>query len=75
MAEKVAAPWLASACEQAATLLPGKRVSELASRCQSRAQGPMGLLSRRWWSASPPAGHGNGERVRLELRSAMAARR
>ena len=38
--EKAAAPWPASAREQAATLLPGKRASELPSRRRSRAQGP-----------------------------------
>jgi len=52
-----------------------KAASELPSRRRSRVQGPGALLSRRWWSASPSAGHGNGERVRPELRSAMAARR
>ena len=35
--EKAAAPWPASVREQAATLLPGKRASELPSRRRSRA--------------------------------------
>ena len=47
------APWPACAREQAATLLPGKRASELSSRRRSCAQGPGALLSRRWWSALP----------------------
>ena len=72
--EKAATPWLASAREQAAELLPGKRANKLLTSGSCAAAGE-GLLSRRWWSASPSASHGNGERVRLELRSAMAAQR
>jgi len=68
-------PLSSSRLRAAAPPMDEKAASELPSRRRSRVQGPGALLSSKWWSASPSAGHGNGERVRPELRSAMAARR
>jgi hypothetical protein len=60
-------------------LLPGKRTSELrvgpAESLPGSCAGAMGAAVAQMVVDLAPAGHGNGERMILELRSAMSARR